>query len=144
MKTTETTKTNVQTSTGPTIGDLINKAKLTNPEGGSINLDDIEKSLKLSRAETVEICKNTPGAIFKAGRKGNSSVILYGKNAKEFVEERNARQQHTKNPIKRHYNKSSEATTNEAIHTSFRSPVLKITVGGNTKTIPIELSLAEA
>ena len=60
------------------INSLVDLAKSKNPDGGSVKLGDLEKKLKLSRHEVVELARHIKGAKLVVGRKGGESRLTWG------------------------------------------------------------------
>ena len=97
----QNTNTVTVSSTNPTVLDVVNAARKNNPDG-SIQIDELQKKLKLSRFEVVQQCREIDkGDIaIKVGRKGGKSEILYGSAAINFRANRHTNSKKINSPRK--------------------------------------------
>lgn len=122
-----------------TVKDLLNEAKKTSPESGSLDLNEMQKALKIDRFALVQQCReldNGKTIAFRVGRKTHNSCLLYSKLAVEFFANRNTNQKSNPRPRK----VAQTETRVEGIH----FPSLRLTVGGQVINVPISAELIAA
>jgi len=88
---TQNTNTVTINSNNASVLEIIGAARKLNPSG-SIEIDELESKLNITRAEIIEQCRaiDKGDIVLKVGRKGLSSVILYGAAALDFRARRNS------------------------------------------------------
>lgn len=121
-----------------TIKDAIKKLIEGNPNGGEITLNDFCKKLpNASRTEVVRLLKKSGQGVFITGRRGRLSRFVHGPPALPFL----TRAVQTA-PSKVHPKPEVVSPTSGSSSTTRFE--LRIGVGGQVTTIPIDIDLALA
>lgn len=122
------------------IKEAIRKLVESNPNGGEKTLNEICKLVpNASRSEVVQVLKKSKEGVFVTGRRGRLSRFLHGPPAMPFMTRANMQ---TARPAV-HLRKETVPASPPSSSSTTRFE-LRIGVGGQITTIPIDIDLALA